>query len=219
MATTALPEVRVRTLQDIQTALERHPEWRTALRQQLLGEELLELPTLFAKFATEVTRRLDVLDNDVGILKNDVGSLKNDVGILKGAHAEAVARGDIEVIADELGVEYRRTLPKIELRRIARDNGADLREDKIKSFLASDIMAEAADAQGNTTYLAVEASYTGDRHDADRAGSHAALMERFTNKPCLSIVASAQKDDRLVKLVDSGEVTWHELNVRIHPAS
>ena len=205
MATTALPEVRVRTLQDIQTALERHPEWRTALRQQLLGEELLELPTLFAKFATEVTRRLDVLDNDVGILK--------------GAHAEAVARGDIEVIADELGVEYRRTLPKIELRRIARDNGADLREDKIKSFLASDIMAEAADAQGNTTYLAVEASYTGDRHDADRAGSHAALMERFTNKPCLSIVASAQKDDRLVKLVDSGEVTWHELNVRIHPAS
>ena len=212
MATTALPEVRVRTLQDIQTALERHPEWRTALRQQLLGEELLELPTLFAKFATEVTKRLDRLDNDVG-------SLKNDVGILKGAHAEAVARGDIEVIADELGVEYRRTLPKIELRRIARDNGADLREDKIKSFLASDIMAEAADAQGNTTYLVVEASYTGDRHDADRARSHAALMERFTNKPCLSIVASAQKDDRLVKLVDSGEVTWHELNVRIHPAS
>ena len=156
MATTALPEVRVRTLQDIQTALERHPEWRTALRQQLLGEELLELPTLFAKFATEVIRRLDSLENDVG-------SLKNDVGILKGAHAEAVARGDIEVIADELGVEYRRTLPKIELRRIARDNGADLREDKIKSFLASDIMAEAADAQGNTTYLAVEASYTGDR--------------------------------------------------------
>ena len=205
MATTALPEVRVRTLQDIQTALERHPEWRTALRQQLLGEELLELPTLFAKFATEVTRRLDRLDNDVGILK--------------GAHAEAVARGDIEVIADELGVEYRRTLPKIELRRIARDNGADLREDKIKSFLASDIMAEAADAQGNTTYLAVEASYTGDRHDADRARSHAALMERFTNKPCLSIVASTQKDDRLVKLVDSGEVTWHELNVRIHPAN
>ena len=247
MATTAPPDVPVRSLQDILTALQRHPEWRTALRQQLLGEELLELPALFAKFAAETTRRLDLLTqelaatnkrldrlaadvgtlkndvgtlkNDVGTLKNDVGTLKNDVGTLKGAHAETKARANIAVIADELDLEYRRIVPGVELRRVARDNGADLRDDKIKSFVASDIMAEARDAEGNTTYLAVEASYTGDLHDADRARNHAALMQRLTNKPCRAVIASARNNDRVLELIDSGEVAWHQLQVRIQPAN
>ncbi len=233
MATTAPPDVPVRSLQDILTALQRHPEWRTALRQQLLGEELLELPALFAKFAAETTRRLDLLTQDlaatnkrldrlaadVGTLKNDVGTLKNDVGSLKGAHAETKARANIAVIADELDLEYRRIVPGVELRRVARDNGADLRDDKIKSFVASDIMAEAVDTEGNTTYLAVEASYTGDLHNADRARSHAALMQRLTNRPCHAVIASARNNGRLLELIDSGKVAWHQLQVRIQPAS
>ena len=225
MATTAPPDVPVRSLQDILTALQRHPEWRTALRQQLLGEELLELPALFAKFAAETTRRLDLLTQYLAAtnkrldrLVTDVGTVRNDVGTLKGAHAETKARANIAVIADELDLEYRRIVPGVELRRVARDAGADLRDDEIKSFVASDIMAEAIDAEGNTTYLAVEASYTGDLHDANRARSHAALMQRLTNKPCRAIIASARNNDRLLKLIDSGEVAWHQLQVRIQPA-
>ena len=212
MATTAPPDVPVRSLQDILTALQRHPEWRTALRQELLGEELLELPAVFAKFAVETTRRLD-------LLTGDVGTLKNDVGILKGAHAETKARSSIAVIADDLGLEYRRIVPELELRRVARDNGADLREDRIKSFVASDIIAEAVDAEGNTTYLAVEASYTGDLHDGKRARSHAALMQRLTTKPCRAVVASARNNDRLRELIDTGEVAWYQLKIRIQPAN
>ena len=243
MTATAPPDVPVRSLRDILTALERHPEWRTALRQQLLGEELLELPALFAKFAGETTRRLDLLTedlaafkastarrldglaadvgtlkNDVGTLKNDVGTLKNDVGQLKGAHAEARARADIEIIAAELDLEHRRIVPRIELWRIAKNKGADLRDDDIKSFLASDIMAEAGGADGKTTYLAVEASYTGDLHDARRARSHAALMQRLTNRPCRAVVASRQNNARLVELINRGEIAWHHLNVRVLPA-
>ena len=199
-------------MQDILTALERHPEWRAALRQQLLGEELLELPALFAKFAAETTRRLD-------LLTTDVGTLKNDVGILKGAHAETKALADIAVIADELDLEYRRIVPKVELRRMAREHGADLRDDEIKSFVASDIIAETTDVKGETTYLAVEASFTGDLHDADRARRHAALMQRLTNRPCRAVIASARNNDRLGELIDSGEVAWHHLQVRIQPAN
>ena len=141
MATTAPPDVPVRSLQDILTALERHPEWRTVLRQQLLGEELLELPAVFAKFAAETTRRLDLLTQELEATNKrlnqviaDVATLKNDVGILKGAHAETKARADIAVIADELNLEYRRIVPGVELRRVARENGADLRDDEIMSF-------------------------------------------------------------------------------------
>ena len=243
MTATAPPDVPVRSLRDILTALERHPEWRTALRQQLLGEELLELPAVFAKFASETTRRLDLLTQDLAAtnkrldvlthelaafkatttrrldgLAADVGTLKNDVGQLKGAHAEARARADIELIAAELDLEHRRMMPRVELWRMARDAGADLQADEIKSFLASDIMAEAAEGNGTTTYLAVEASYTGDLHDAHRARNHAALMQRWTNKPCRAVVASKQNNARLVELIDRGEIAWHHLNVRILPA-
>ena len=83
MATPAPPDIPVRSLQDILTALERHPEWRSALRQQLLGEELLELPALFAKFAAETTRRLDLVTQELGTLKGDVDTLKSDVRTLK----------------------------------------------------------------------------------------------------------------------------------------
>ena len=138
---------------------------------------------------------------------------------LQDLHAETKARANIAVIADELDLEYRRIVPGIELRRLARRDGADLRDDKIKSFVGSAIMAEAKDAEGNTTYLAVEASYTGDLHDADRARSHAALMQRLTNKPCRVEIASARNNDRLVELIESGEVAWHQLKVRIQPVN
>ena len=66
---------------------------------------------------------------------------------------------------------------------------------------------------------AVEASYTGDLHNADRARNHAALMQRLTNKPCRAVIASARNNDRLLELIDSGEVAWHQLQVRIQPAN
>ena len=212
MPTTAAADIPVRSLQDILTALEHHPEWRTALRQQLLGEELLELPAMFAKFASETTRRLDLLTTAITRLTNDVGELK-------GAHAEATARAEIALIADDLDLTHRRIMPKLELKHMARDGGADLRDDAIKSFVTSDIIAETTDAEGETTYLAVETSYTGDLHDADRARSHAALMQRLTGRPCRAVIASSHKNAGLAKLIERGEIAWHELRIRIQPAS
>ena len=83
MATTAPPDVPVRSLQDILTALQRHPEWRTALRQQLLGEELLELPALFAKFAAETTRRLDLLTQDLAATNKRLDVLAQELAAFK----------------------------------------------------------------------------------------------------------------------------------------
>ena len=166
---------------------------------------------------TALKKDVGTLKKDVGTLKKDVGTLRNDVGQLKGAHAEATARAGIEIIAAELDREHRRIVPRVELWRIARDSGADLRDDDIKSFVASDIMAEAVDADGSTTYLAVEASYTGDLHDARRARNHAALMQRLTNKPCRGVIASRQNNARLVELIDRGEIAWHHMLIRIQP--
>ena len=82
------------------------------------------------------------------------------------------------------------------------------------SFLASS-SPRTIDTQGETTYLAVEASFTGDLHDADRARRHAALMQRLTKKPCRAVIASARNNDRLVELIERGAVAWHQLKIRI----
>ena len=141
------------------------------------------------------------------------------MGDLKGAHAEANAQGRIALIADELDLEHRRIVPAVELRHMARDSGADLQDDAIKSFLSSDIIAETTDGNGETTYLAVEASYTGDLHDAERARSHAALIQRLTGRPCRAVIASTHKNAGLAKLIDRGEMPWHQLKFQIQPAS
>ena len=129
--------------------------------------------------------------------------------------AETKARADIALIADELNLEYQRIVPGVERRRVARENGADLQADEIKSFVSGVIIAETIDTQGETTYLAVEASFTGDPHDADRARRHAALMQRLTKKPCRAVIASARNNDRLVEVIERGEVAWHQLKIRI----
>lgn len=125
-------------------------------------------------------------------------------------HGETKARANIEVIADELDLEYQRIVPGVELRRAARDDGADLRDDTIRSFVRG-IMAEARDAQGNASYVALEAAYTGDVHDADRARRHAPLMQRLTKNPWRAVIASVCNTDRLFELVESGQIAWHQL--------
>ena len=155
----------------------------------------------------------------MGDVKTAITRLTNDVGVLKGAHAEANARAEIALIADDMNLEHRRIVPALELRHMARDGGADLRDDAIKSFVSSDIIAETTDGEGETTYLAVEISYTGDLHDADRARSHAALMQRLTGKPCRAVIASSHKNAGLAKPIERGEIAWHELRIRIQPAS
>ena len=115
------------------------------------------------------------------------------------ALAYAKARENIEVIADELDLECRRTVSRLELRHLARDNGPDLRKEQIRDFAYETIIAEAVDAKGNTTYLAVAASYTGDLEDAGRARSHAALMQRLTKQgaqPGLTSTATRRRRTR-----------------------
>ena len=43
-------------------------------------------------------------------------------------------------------------------------------------------------------------------------------MERLTGRPCRAVIASRQKNAGLAKLVERGEIAWHELTIRIQPA-
>ena len=102
----------VNDLRDLLEILRTMPEWKEALRRELLGDELLALPGLVRKLMAaveemnrrltrveqdiaEMNRRLTRVEQDVEVLKADVGVLKADVEVLK---------ADVEVLKADVGV-------------------------------------------------------------------------------------------------------------------
>ena len=100
--------VTISTPEDLLRALRENPEWKEAVRREILTEQLLNLPARFDQFAAstegfieeqrqfnaETGGRVDRLESDVGQLKEDVGELKQDVGQLK---------EDVEQLKEDVG--------------------------------------------------------------------------------------------------------------------
>ena len=138
--------------------------------------------------------------------------LRDDVGDLKGPRAEEAAAEDIDFIAEELGLSFVRVLTRDDLKALLRAQPLpDLERGVRHSFTKADLVAEAADESGETSYIAVEASYTVNGRDTDRALRNAEILTRLTGKPAQAVVAGYRLDDRVRARVESGEVYWREL--------
>jgi cell division protein FtsB len=90
---------------DLLEILRTMPEWKEALRRELLGEELLALPGLvrdLVKVVEEMNKRLYRVEQDVAVLKADVAELKADVAELKAD--VAVLKADVAVLKADVAV-------------------------------------------------------------------------------------------------------------------
>ena len=95
----------VNDFRDLLEIIRTMPEWKEALRRELLGEEILSLPALIRdllKVIEEMNKRLYRVEQDVEVLKADVGVLKADVGVLKAD--VGVLKADVEVLKADVGV-------------------------------------------------------------------------------------------------------------------
>ena len=214
MATTT-----INTIEDLVRVLDENPEWLKALRARLLTRELIELPRLFAEFAPSVDQRFDeqgkVLaehSEEFVSVKRELRLLRDDVGDLKGPRAEEEAGKDVAFIAEQLGLALTRVLTRDDLLTLLRAQPLpDLPSNVRNSFTKADIIAEAVDEAGETRYIAVEASYTVNGRDTERAVRNAALLTRLTGKAARAVVAGCRLDNRSRPVIESGEVFWHEL--------
>ncbi len=84
----------VNSFTDILRIIREQPEWADALRSALLGQDLLELPKRFDKFARTTDARLTNLEADVAELKSGQARLEADVAELKSGQARLEARQD-----------------------------------------------------------------------------------------------------------------------------
>ena len=58
----------INTLDDFLQALDANPSWREAVRSQILGEEILQLPVRFSTFASEADTVLYLIDPVMDVL-------------------------------------------------------------------------------------------------------------------------------------------------------
>ena len=206
--------------EDILKALDENPQWRAAVRDRILGEELLQLPARFEAFRQDMTafakstdERLGRLEEgqqeiraDVAILKEGQQEIRSDVAILKEGQQEI--RSDMSIVKGH----HARNAAVTESRRICRtldcrqtrlmdgdwsenlvDHGdtTNIPTGDLTSFQNADLIIQATNREnGRTVYVPVEASFTARSHDFDHASRNARLIEHFKNEPAIPVVAS-----------------------------
>ena len=119
---------------------------------------------------------------------------------------ERTAREDGAIIANDMGLQWRKTLERGEVVQIAdraRRSGAavGISRDYMRAFVRADLIFEATDRNGDETYVAVEISYTADERDVVRASRHAEYLTRFTGTPAYAAIASVHTDNRIVDIM------------------
>ena len=203
--------MQIATIEDLVRVLDEHPEWRDALRSRLLSRELLEMPAQLASFIAATREQFAAIDKRFEAAAAERQSMRDDVGILKGAHARNVAERRVGLIARSLGLRDRRLLGGADLFDLARNAGAAMHSNEIQSYVEADLVFEAEDDRGGIQYVAVEVSWTANGRDTSRAMRNAALVARFTERPCRSVVASLRIDDRIADAIAAGRVSWYRL--------
>ncbi len=203
----------INTIEDLFRILNENPQWLEALRARLLTRELLELPEKFAQFVAATEKRFDNVEQRLGNVETAVKSIRDDLAPLKGTHARNAALREADLIAEELGFTLVRTLNQQDLKALVQSqNTADIPVNELRSFRRADLIMEAADRAGETCYLAVEVSFTANGRDTTRAVRNAGFLSRFTGRRCRAVVAGLHRDNRIQTSIESGAVSWYQLD-------
>lgn len=215
----------INTLDDFLQALDDNPTWRDAVRARILGEDVLQLPAKFDAFVEEqrafneemrgfVKEQRVVNEEQRAWNRNATARfdrMEGDMGSIKGFYANYNAVQAAPWIASDMGLEHVHTLSMDDLGRMAARN---LPVNVARSFREADLVMEVTDGN-ETSYVAMEISFTPDKRDSDRAIRNAGLLTQLTGKPARAAIASVRNDYEVPELVESGALYWHPLEDRL----
>ena len=208
-----------------------------AVRAQILGEHILHLPSKFEAFIERMDAFIEEqkqfnamvagfiaeqkqFNSEMRLfnagqrelnerLAQNLDRITHDVGQLWGWFARLNAADFAPVIAMDMGMDFVRSLSRAELVHMAHQA---MREgtprNSLRSFYNADVIIEAIQADATTCYIAVEASYTADHWDTDRALRNADFLTRFTSLPAYPAIVSVRNDRELEPSVLQGNVFW-----------
>ena len=200
----------INTFEDILDAMERDPALRDALRRHILTDELLQVPLRLEQFITEQRAFNEDMRERTSNTLTRLDRMEGDSGTLKGYWARNTAVSDAAGIAQDMGLEFVRTLTASDLMEMSRNQ---LDRETGRSFRRADLVIEAT-KDGSPEYVALEVSYTADQRDSGRALRNAGFLTRFTGRKATAGVASVRNTHEVEQLVESGELYWHPLEDR-----
>lgn len=194
----------VNDFRDLLEILRTMPDWKEALRRELLGEEILMLPRLvreLIKAVEEMSKRLYRVEQDVEVLKADVEVLKADVEVLKADVATLKGDSLERKYRERPFVYFRRIVRKSkvltdseieELLSQAQANGA-LSEADVDEISRLDVIVRGRRiTDDSVAYLAVEVSAKIDDYDVERAVRRAKLLAKIPGVVAIPVVAGEQ---------------------------
>ena len=145
-------------------------------------------------------------------LEREMAAIRNDIAPLKAAHARSSALRISYRICEDLGLDEVKILARDELRTMVRRADANIPRNRRYSFIEADAIIEAVDPAGQTHYVALEASFTADERDTDRAIRNAGYLTLFTGWPAHAVIAAQRIDRRITATIKSGAVSWCRLS-------
>lgn len=183
--------VTINTSDDLIRVVRENPEFRAAMRRELLTEELLELPRRFAEYTRESDRRWDANDRRWDANDRRLERMERDIGDLKGISLETKLynRGMSNIATllkvrnikrvrvaeqDDNSAEFNQAI------REAEDRGI-LSEQEYDRLLDTDMIVQC-NRRGSTqdVYVAIEATYGVTNRDITQVkSSESALQHVF----------------------------------------
>ena len=164
---------------------------------------------------------ISVTKNDVSVIKDDINGLgeafRQEVraqSSYRGAHAQTAANRDRVRISnlfakfhairrtDAMPVRRNRLKTWLQGENAEVVEALNLRDRAWETFLEPDIVAAVHDLMADDDaepafYIVVEASYTGEAEDIDRAIDHAKIVHAVTGLDAYPIVAAVRLDDKM----------------------
>ena len=204
--------------------LEEDTQFRNDVRNLLLTQELLDLPERFAQFSSFVTRFMEDqkafnerqeafnqrTEESLDTLKAHAQRTDDTLGILKGNVARRLLFNHHEDILEAFNLDFVAILHRTDLIRIARQSGLskEIELGQRLSFYQADMVLEGTDPQGDTHYVAAEASFAADDRDSGRAARNAGFLTKMTGNVAHPMVASVSNDHAVQELVQAGTLHW-----------
>lgn len=162
----------------------------------------------------EIKSQQETLSDQFARMVHRQDVMSNDIAQVKGGHARAEVMREAGVIALDMGLDYLRTVDKLELAKLAQANSnRGIASSDLRSFREADLVVEASNCQ-DTVYITVEISFTANRRDLDRAQRNAQFLRDFTGRPAHAAIASVKNDNYVTEQIDQGIVHWHSIERR-----
>ena len=141
--------------------------------------------------------------------------VRDDLGLVKGGHARSAMVNNLPRIAAEFGFQYIAAMPQttvVEFANMARALGEE--QSQVASFRNADMVMHVLDDKGQPAYVAIEASFTVDSNDINRAVRNAGYLTRLTGLPAFPAVAGVAVMPEAQEEVDTEKVFLYKISPR-----